>query len=87
VWAQFCGSHVAAQHLAEAGDNTMTTAHTRVSLLMCAALVLAACAQPETTDQAAQAERSDQSFETPAGGSGWQLPGASGGESGGETWL
>lgn len=72
MWAQFCGSHVAAQHLAEAGDNTMTTAHTRVSLLMCAVLVLAACAQPEPTDQAAPVEPAVESFETPTGGKGWE---------------
>tara|TARA_B110000977_G_C10883081_1_gene418323 strand:+ start:508 stop:777 length:270 start_codon:yes stop_codon:yes gene_type:complete len=50
----------------------MTTAHTRVSLLMCAVLVLAACAQPEPTDQAAPVEPAVESFETPTGGKGWE---------------
>ena len=39
---------------------------------MCAALVLSACAQPDPTGQASSAEPADSSFETPAGGSGWE---------------
>ncbi len=50
----------------------MSPAHTKVSLMMCAALVLSACAQPDPTDQASSAEPADSSFETPAGGSGWE---------------
>jgi len=50
----------------------MTPAHSSVSLLMCAAMVLAACAQPEPTDQAAPVERADQSFETPTSGKAWE---------------